>query len=218
MPHLDAVTIEGNPNLGLFASCNDSICVAGYSSLSRNANEVLGVNLLETTISFSRATGIFLAMNSNGIAIPHIAEDSELSKLKKLGLNVCIIKTTETALGNLILVNDKGCVMSATLSKFKKELEDCFGCEVLTGTLAGLDLVGSCAVATNKGLLAHRDCTEQELNHMESVLKVKGDIGTANFGSPFVGAFILANSKGFLVSDLTTGPEIARIDEALGFI
>jgi translation initiation factor 6 len=57
-----------------------------------------------------------------------------------------------------------------------------------------------------------------ELKQIEKILKVEGDIGTANFGSPFVGAFILANSHGYLVSEQTTGPELGRIDETLGFI
>jgi len=56
------------------------------------------------------------------------------------------------------------------------------------------------------------------LKKIEDVLKVEGDIGTVSFGSPFVGASLLANSRGFLVSEQTTGPELQRIDEALGFL
>jgi len=38
-----------------------------------------------------------------------------------------------------------------------------------------------------------------------------------NFGIPLIGAALLANSKGFAVGAETTGPELGRIVDALGF-
>lgn len=218
MPHFELLTIGGNYNIGLIARATDKFCLTGPPGLPPIATDILKVDTLSTTLLSIRYTGMFSACNSSGIIIPSIAEKEEIENLKSLGINVLSLDIKETALGNLILVNDKGCVISNSLNVDKKAIEDCFGCEVISGTIAGLDLVGSCGVATNKGLLVHRDCSEPELEKIEGVLKVKGDIGTANFGSPFVGAFIVANSNGFLVSERTTGPEMARIDEALGFI
>ena len=40
-------------------------------------------------------------------------------------------------------------------------------------------------------------------------------IGTINHGVPFIGSGLVANSKGALVGDLTTGIELGRIEEAL---
>jgi translation initiation factor 6 len=99
--------------------------------------------------------------------------------------------------------------------KEKKEIEDCLGVEAVFSSIAGIQTVGSCGIATEKGCLLHRDAKEEEIKIVEEVLKVKVDIGTANFGSPFVGSCIIANSKGALVGESTTGPEIVRIQEAL---
>jgi len=44
------------------------------------------------------------------------------------------------------------------------------------------------------------------------------DVGTVNFGSPLVGSGILANSRGYVAGDETTGPELGRIEDALGFM
>lgn len=216
--HLEVASFEGNPNVGLFATATDSFCISGSSRFATLATEILKVPHHEVLVSSSKAIGIFSAANANGVILPHITEKLEISEFKKLGINVCVLNTKETALGNLVAANDKGCLISPYLLPYKKEISDCFGCEVVIASVAGLDLVGSACVATNKGFLAHRDCTEREFKLIEEVLKVKGEIGTANFGSPFVGAFIVANSNGFVVSEHTTGPEIARIDEALGFI
>jgi translation initiation factor 6 len=82
-------------------------------------------------------------------------------------------------------------------------------------SIAGLNLPGACGVANNKGCILHIDATEEELKAVENVLKVKADVGTANFGSPFLGSCIIANSNGALVGKRSTGAEINRIVESL---
>ena len=79
-------------------------------------------------------------------------------------------------------------------------------------------MAGSCGLVTNKGLLLHRDTTEEEMKKAEEILKVKGDIGTANFGTPYVGTSGMANSKGLVIGEKTSGPEISRAVEALDLI
>ena len=64
----------------------------------------------------------------------------------------------------------------------------------------------------------HRDTKEEEIKLIEDVLKVEIDIGTANFGSPFVGSCIIANSNGTIAGLSTTAPEIERIAETLNLI
>ena len=134
-------------------------------------------------------------------------------------MNVTVINTKFTALGNLVLCNDKGAVMSSVISKKeKKKIEDCLGVGGEYGSLASITTVGSCGIATNKGCLVHRDASEEEIKVVENILKVPVDIGTANFGSPFVGSCIIANSNGAVIGESTTGPEVTRIMEALLFL
>jgi len=90
--------------------------------------------------------------------------------------------------------------------------------DVHSGTIAGLKTVGMAAVATNNGILVHPRVTSREMKHLEKVFDLPVEIGTVNFGSPLVGAALLANSKGYAVGALTSGPEIGRIDQGLGFI
>jgi translation initiation factor 6 len=42
-------------------------------------------------------------------------------------------------------------------------------------------------------------------------------IGTINHGVPLIGSGLVANTKGAIVGNLTTGIELGRIDEALKF-
>jgi translation initiation factor 6 len=73
------------------------------------------------------------------------------------------------------------------------------------------------AVATNKGVLAHKYATHAELTFLEDIFGLPVEIGSVNFGIPLIGAALLANSKGFAVGAETTGPELGRIVDALGF-
>lgn len=221
MPHIGRINFNGDPNLGFYTIPTDEFCIVGNNLTKKNIEkikEILKVDVVRASISGSELVGLFSTANKNGIVLPRIAKDKEVKYFKKLGWNVYVADVKQTALGNLILVNDKGCVISRELEKIKKELEECLGVPVRVGTIAGLDVVGSAGFVTNQGLLVHRDCKEKEMKILEKTLKVEGDIGTVSFGSPFVGASIVANSNGFLVSEQTTGPELQRIDESLGFI
>ncbi len=44
------------------------------------------------------------------------------------------------------------------------------------------------------------------------------DLGTVNYGTPLLGSGLIAGTAGFVVGEETTGPEIGRIEDALGYI
>lgn len=215
----------GDHNLGLYGRCSDKICIIG-NFVSKKTEEriagVLDVKIIKSHFSGTDFAGIFAAVNSNGIILPNIIRKSEVEKLKPLfkseDLNFAVINSKFNCLGNLILCNDNGAIISKTFSKTdKKKIENILDVDAEYGTVTGMNIVGSAAVATNKGCLAHRDAEEKEIKKIEDVLKVSADIGTANFGSPFVGSCFFANSNGAVVGDSTTGPEVDRIYETLGF-
>ena len=85
-----------------------------------------------------------------------------------------------------------------------------------TGELGGMEIVGSVALATNRGCLCNSMIKEEELKRLEELLKVKADVGTANYGSPFVKSGFLVNRNGLIASDLSSGPELGRAMEVFG--
>jgi len=218
-------SFHGDHNLGLFGKASDKFCIIGnfiQEKTFQKIEEILKVKAVRLTIANTDLVGIFCCLNSNGILIPKIAKDSEIEKFKNLkkefGIELKILKSRFTALGNLILCNDNGAVLSDLFSKKdKREIEECLDVESEYGSVAGMTTAGSCGIASNRGCLLHRDANEKETENVENILKVDADIGTANFGSPFVGSCCLANSNGGLVGESTTGPEINRLMEALGF-
>ena len=103
-------------------------------------------------------------------------------------------------------------------NKYKKLIEDTLDCEVETGQIAKLNIVGSVAIASNKGCLCHPKVTDKERQQMEKLFDVNVMIGTVNHGVPMVGSGLVANTKGAIIGNQTTGIEMGRIEEALGFL
>ncbi len=208
---------NGDTNLGLYGFATDGYCLLGnHPKHTHKMEELLKAKIKIAQIAGTELAGIFAAGNSSGILVSKIADARELKEIKKaLGINVLVIKAKETAIGNLVLCNDKGCIISAKLRKYGKDIAETLDCETAVGGIAGLHIVGSAAAASNKGCLCHRESNEEELRLVEEMLKVKADIGSIG-GSPFVKAGLIANSFGVAVSEEATGPELQRIDEVFG--
>jgi len=214
------VNFNGNPNLGVYAIATDKYVLVRFDLYQKTLNKLkdtFKVPVLKTKIAESPIIGVFAVGNSNGILVPYFTLESEINTLKKeLGVIVEKVPSKMTALGNIILANDKGAVAHPELErKAIKVIEDVLDVEVVCGKIYRLPLVGSMSVATNKGAIVHPMASDEELGWLSSVLKVPVDIGTVNHGSPFVGAGMIANSYGAATGLPTTGPELLRIERAL---
>ncbi|NJE07970.1 translation initiation factor IF-6 [Thermococcus sp. M39] len=226
--HIERLDFENSPYLGVFGVATDKVLLVREGLQEKKLNvlrEVLKVPIIETSIMKSRIVGIFAAGNSNAIVVPYYIWDTELERinaaLREYGLDIRVepFLSKLTALGNLILANDKAALVSAKFTREEaKQLEDILGVEVERGVIADFHAVGSVGVVTNKGGLVHPETTEEELEWLRDLFKVDIYLGTANQGVPFVGSCLLANSFGVVVGHLTTGPEIVKIEEALGFL
>jgi len=67
-------------------------------------------------------------------------------------------------------------------------------------------------------VLCHPQASESELETLEDHLDVYADLGTINYGTPLLGSGLVANDESYLVGEDTTGPELGRIEDTLGFL
>jgi translation initiation factor 6 len=164
--------------------------------------------------------GALACGNSNGILLPISICEEELAAVKSVfDGNVRVMETKKTAYGNLVLANDFVAVVD---TRFKegtiKQISDTLGVEAVRAEIAGLPYVGSLAVATNKGVLAHPLLKDDERKVLERVFKVPVDVGTVNCGIPYVGTGLIANSHAAVAGSMTTGPEMFIIGNALDVV
>lgn len=214
--------LNGSPYVGVFARASDRVALIPPSvpeDLQLRLKEALSVDVVSLTLGGANIIGSVMAMNSRGAVVADFAGEDEIAALEKLGLKVGRVAGKFNAAGNNILCNDHGAFLNPDFSKAaEKQVADVLGVPVERGTLAGIKTVGSAACVTQKGVLCHPKTADAELDLLEGLLKVEADIGTVNHGAPFIGAGLIANSKGAAVGTLTTGPELNRIENALDLI
>jgi translation initiation factor 6 len=219
---LKRVDIVGNPNVGVFVLATDDLAIVPYNLLDEKAEiikEALDVEVVKSSISGSSLIGSLAVANSNGIVVsPHVL-DREVKQFEELGLNVAAIPGPYTAVGNIVAANDTGAIVSPSLSNEAVQvIEETLDVNVEATSMVGSDIIGSLISVTNKGFLISGNAVESEINFAQEVFGVEGDIGTVGRGISLVGACIISNSNGAIVAKDSTGPEMARVEEALGFL
>jgi translation initiation factor 6 len=213
------VSYYGNPFIGLFAAANDNVAIlppGSSNSFVSSLSENLDVKVIETRISESNLLGIYLCMNNRSLIVEDSIDSSEKKALESTGLDIIYMRERHNAWGNNLCMNSKGGIINDDISRATiKMLEDRLGIEIVPMSIDGYRTVGSVVMATEKGFAVKNNASEDVIKQIESILKVKGGVSTANMGNMFVSACALANSKGLVVGEATSGIEISRLQDAL---
>jgi len=222
-------SVDGSAYIGVFATCTESVLLLPSHMSDRLAAEMeraLKVKAIRTSVAETSLIGCLAVGNTNGIIFSSYMLDSEILQLeesaRKEGLREKVSRLPDrdrmNAVGNIILANDTVALVHPWLSEPTVDvIKETLDVKVYKGTIGGLKTVGMAAVATNKGILAHKNASERELKFLEDIFELPVEIGSVNFGVPLIGAALLANTKGYAAGSETTGAELGRIEDALGF-
>lgn len=216
---LTKMNIFGNSYIGVYCKVSEDFAFIPKNLTKadkKTIEETLKVEVVEFSIAGSTILGSLIAVNMNGIIVADFIGEEEIEILKKKKINFSIINSQLNAVGNNILANDKKALVNFQYDEESKKLiSEILNVEVLEGSIAGIKTVGMCAVATNKGVLCHPKIREDELQKLKDFFNLPVNIGTVNYGMPLIGAGAIANSKGGIAGNLTTGIELGRIEDAL---
>ena len=219
---LKRVDIVGNPNVGVFILTTDDIAVVPFNLLDEKVEiikEALDVDVIKSSVAGSNLIGSLSVANSNGIILPQYVLDREIEQLKETGLEVACLPGRYSAVGNIVAANDTGAIVSPFLTPDAiNVIESTLDVNVESTAMVGSDIIGSLITVTNKGFLISKNATEAEVDFARDVFNVEGDVGTVGHGISLVGACTISNSNGAIVAKESTGPEMARVEEALGFL
>jgi translation initiation factor 6 len=215
--------LSGSSYVGVFARATDD-CVLVRPDMEEGLvaefEAELEVPAVPTTVAGSGTVGALAAGNENGLLVSSRVTDRERERIESAtDLSVHELPGRINAAGNVVLTNDTGAYVHPDLSRRAVQaVEDALDVPVERGDLAGVRTVGTAAVATSRGVLCHPKSTDEELDYLEDLLGVPADIGTINYGGPLVGSGLVANAFGYVAGNDTTGPELGRIEDALGYI
>ncbi|MEM4729799.1 MAG: translation initiation factor IF-6 [Thermoplasmata archaeon] len=222
---LKRLDFNGNPYLGVLSQVSDTLAVLAPDAddeLVKEYSECFGAPVVRTTLGGSRVVGSLCAINSSGIVVTGFATDEEMEAIRRVGppgMRILRLPDKLNAVGNNVLVNDRAALVHPDLGRASvRRLADALDVEVVKGTVAGMKTVGSAAVVTAKGVLCHPRASAAEKKVLREVFGVPVTVGTANYGSPMVGACVVANSRGIAAGTTSTGIELGRMEEALGFL
>ncbi len=207
------------PNLGVYVSVNDDTLLLPMGFAESKAEKLakyLDVEFYYTSVANTRLIGALSIMNNKGVLLPKTAYSNEYEFLKKeTNLEVGVLDSKFTALGNVICANDKGAVVSPWLSDNDcQTIRDVLGVEIIQKRIAGFNQTGSVMVANNSGAAIHPEADEEDMKTFSNLLGVKIEQSSINNGIPYVSSGILANNHSIVVGSLTTGPEIMMLTRA----
>jgi len=207
------------PNIGVYTRVNDSVVLLPMGYAETKAEKLakdLDVKYLFTSIANTRLIGALCIMNNKGILLPKTAYQDEFDFIKnETDLEVGVLDSKLSALGNVICANDKGAVVSPWMSSDDcQTISDVLGVETLQKKIAGFNQTGVVMVANNSGAVIHPEADEEDMKIFSNLLGVKIEQSTINNGIPYLASGILANNHSIVVGSLTTGPEIMMLTRA----
>lgn len=220
------LNFHGDPNVGLHGLATDKFCLLGRCATEKQVAEiesVLKVPVFQIGLYGTDLVGLFAVAAHNSVLLPEIIFPSELEKIKKelakINVKVHTLKTEHTALGNGILINEKHGIISTVYDKkttehIKKAFPDV---KFEQFDLSGLTIPGSLGKVTQKGGIFSPNISDAEIKNLEKLFGFEIGLGTVNMGNPFVSSGIIANSNGLVIGSMSSGYEMSRIFESLGF-
>ena len=215
------ITFSGDPNIGVFARVLGDIAIIPPESpeeFRTAVRDALDVKLVETTIQGSTIIGSLVAGNSRGVVVSGLATEEELGLLAKYR-EVLLLNESMNAAGNVIMANDTFAAVHQDMpAELTRAIGEFLGVEVIHLTLGGVKTVGMAGVATNRGVIVNPRATERQIALLGETAKVPVGTGSINMGSGLIGTGLLANDRGYLAGNATSGFELGRIEDVFGFV
>ncbi|MFQ3284352.1 translation initiation factor IF-6 [Natronomonas sp.] len=215
--------LSGSAYVGVFGRATDDCLLVRpdiEDSLRDEFEAELDVPAVPTTVAGSGTVGALAVGNENGLLVSERVTDRERNRIEDAtDLLIGELPGRINAAGNVVLANDRGALVHPDLSRDAvRAVGDTLDVPVERAEVAGVRTVGTAAVVTENGVLCHPKTTDETLDFLEDLFGVYADIGTINYGGPLVGSGLIANTNGYIAGDETTGPELGRIEDALGYI
>ena len=218
------MSFQNNSNVGLYIFVNNKVLLVGKEVPERYDEElekVFELPVRRITIAGASFIGVFIAGNEETLLVPSIIFDEELETLKETGLNIHVLDTKQTCLGNSIIVGKNKLVVNHEFTEAQtRKIGELFGVAAEQIKIKDFKAIGSLvAINTEKGKgLIGNDIDEDAFERLQKILGYELTPTSINLGSPYVKSGIAVNKNGFIIGKISGGPEINNAEEGLGFL
>lgn len=212
---------ESSDDIGVFSKLTNAYCLVAAGA-SQNFYSVFEQELANhipvvyTSIGDARVIGRLVIGNRHGLLVPSITTDQELQHLRNSlpdSVKVQRVEERLSALGNCVVCNDHVALIHTDLSRETEEMiRDTLQVQTFRTSIAENALVGSYAVATNKGCMVHPKTPAQDMDEISSLLQVPVVAGTINRGNAAIGSGLVVNDWAAFCGLNTTATEITVVE------
>jgi len=209
--------IFGSPSIGMFIFVTDEFCLIGKGVKERIKKELentFGVKVYEITIGGTNLPGIFINGNDKKLIVPEFINKEEYEMLNEIA-DIKVLNTKYTPLGNNIIIGKNAILINKEMEEnVKNEISEFFNLPIYDFNLKNCKAIGSLIVVKENRVFASNILKDKKIKELKKILKPEVlNVGTVNFGSPFIRSGLALNSYGFAVGSLTTGYELSIIEE-----
>jgi len=210
------VSIRKNPFIGAYVALHNKRALVSpvvTQSFRKNLREVLGVEYIaSSTVGLVYSVNVMVAMNSNGIVLPKTISEEELKEISKLEIPKFIVQSKFLAWGNLVVANDKGCIISEYVpNEEASKIADFLGVDWIKISVGNYRSIGPFFAVSNEFGLASNLVKPETIEKVAEVLKIKIVPTTLNGGETLVKLGALVHDKAILVGKRTSGTELLNI-------
>ena len=195
------------PSIGIVMHMFDDFLIASESE--KNNIERMNIDIKKYYIESPIVSPYFIEYN-NGIIISSNAPE-ELKKILKNHFDIIEIDFIENLIGNIFLIGKNGIVYSYGKEKDVKKISEKLSLPAYR--IKTKYLFGSISKLYNNKLLISQELNDKIIEKVKEITGYSLDIGSVNFGSPYLRYGIEINKEYLIIGKYSTGHEIVKVEE-----
>jgi len=195
------------PSIGIVMHMFDDFLIASESE--KNNIERMNIDIKKYYIESPIVSPYFIEYN-NGIIISSNAPE-ELKKILKNHFDIIEIDFIENLIGNIFLIGKNGIVYSYGKEKDVKKISEKLSLPAYR--IKTKYLFGSISKLYNNKLLISQELNDKIIEKVKEITGYIIDIGSINFGSPYLRYGIEINKEYLIIGKYSTGHEIVKVEE-----
>ena len=195
------------PSIGIVMHMFEDFLIASESE--KNNIEKMDIDIKKYYVELPIITPYFIEYD-NKIIISSSAPE-KLKEVLKKHFDIIEIDFTENLIGNIFLIGKNGIIYSHGKEKDVKKISEKLSLPAYK--IKTKYLFGSISKLYNNKLLISQELSDKIIEKVREITGYIVDIGSINFGSPYLRYGIEINKEYLIIGKYSTGHEIVKVEE-----